>query len=533
MHAQSALIFKLDQYLLWLIFSENAQMDMELSYTSRLNHRTRSLHPLTLLRRTSQVCDLWRTILLQSPSLWGQALDIEALLWSHENWRKLVISRTGHAFLHVKGCVRIDPEHEPWKSTGEIFMSLLNEFWPRIRRLCIEVMEVGIQSEEKALTRWRVLQRPAPNLEYFNIHFGLNSLSNLFVTEGHHLFSDDSPCLRYFLATNIHFQLCMPCFFHLKSLKLSSYFTVPQILDALSEMDSLESLTVNSLSIPDAFPLRHISLPRLDNIQISGTTGACMPLLDHITAAPGCRVYLEARSGERFSVREAEATHCVLARYAGNYLKTHIVSAVSINIHLSSFTFFTNSIATLNDPTSPDFKFKVDVPPESVSFLLSALIQCSFDSVKTFYISSRGHPASDPSFAKLFKLLTSIEEVELTPEGMAFLLATPRENAELPLFPRLRTIRVAPFVGLDGMDMVLPFLLLRRNLGMAIETFDLTMHPLAGFPMNFDFLEEVVGMKVIWKSGQEPKMYICGSGRPEELNFKYDPLQLMYDIIKL
>ncbi|KAF9476281.1 hypothetical protein BDN70DRAFT_882663 [Pholiota conissans] len=530
----NAPIFKLDDYLLWLIFSETARMDMDLSYASR--HRKRHLHPLTVLRRCSHVCSLWRDILLHSPSLWGQLIDIEALLWSHDSWRKEVLSRTGQALLHVKGCIRFDPENEPWKGTGEYFLSLLNEYWPRIRRLRVEVMEVGVQSEEKALQRWRVLQRPAPNLEFFDVHFGLNTLSNLFTNEGNHLFSDNSPYLRHFVATNIKFQLSAPCFAHLKSLQISSYFTIFHILDAFSGMDSLESLTVDSLSMtPGDLPLPYVFLPLLTDVQVFGPTGPCMTLLDHITAAPSCRIFFEAGSDKLPTMREVEATHRVLERYAKNYLETHAASAVSISIHLSSFTFFTNSITTLNDHSSPDFKFRLDVRPDDISFLLGALSQCSFDSVKTLYIGSRGLPTLDSNFIKLFKLLHSIEEVELTPDGMTFLLTTSSEEngPDSPLFPLLKTIRIAPFITASDTDMILPFLHHRQSLGVPMKVFDLALHPLAGFPINFSFLDEIKGMKVAWKSGKESKTYVCGSGRPDELDFQYDPAHIMYDIEKL
>ncbi len=528
---QHAPVFKLDQFLLWSIFLENAKMDMDLSYTNSPSQQNRTLHPLNIIRSTSQVCTLWRNVLLQSPSLWAQLIDIEALWWGNEYWRKEVLSRTGEALLSVKGCVRFYPSHDTWKAKGEYFLSILDEFWPRIRRLRIEVMEVGIRSTEISRKRWQVLHRPAPNLELFHIHFGLNSLSDIFIAEDYQIFSNDAPSLRHFIPTNLNFPLSALCFSRLQTLKLSPSFDVPQILQAFQTMESLRSLSVNLLLVPgqDSY-LPFVTLPQLCSIHVSGSTDACMPLLDHITPAAGCRIYLETRGGETRTQANLETTHRVLTRYSKSYLKTNNAPSISINIHLSSFTFYTNSISSLNDSTSPDFKFKVDALPDELPFLLSALTDCNFKGAKTFYIDSHGLPASDTSFSKLFKSLVSVEELELTPDGMDFLL---KSDTEFKIFPSLRTIKVAPFIAPTNIDMVLPFLHWRREMGTPIAIFDLELHPLAGFPINFSFLEEMAGMKVLWKAGQDSQSYTCGSGDPEVLNFKYDPLQLMYEIRKL
>ena len=143
--------------------------------------------------------------------------------------------------------------------------------------------------------------------------------------------------------------------------------------------------------------------------------------------------------------------------------------------------------------------------------------------------AQRNLEALTPKARQAF-LLVSVEELELTPDGMDFLL---KSDAESKIFPSLRTIKVAPFIAPTNIDMVLPFLHWRREMGTPIATFDLELHPLAGFPINFAFLEEMAGMKVLWKAGQDSQSYTCGSGDPEVLNFKYDPLQLMYEIRKL
>ncbi|PPQ75680.1 hypothetical protein CVT26_001858 [Gymnopilus dilepis] len=54
-------------------------------------------HPLTTTRRSSQVCRAWRELILDSATLWGRLLDLDALHGQRANqqWREQVLRRAG------------------------------------------------------------------------------------------------------------------------------------------------------------------------------------------------------------------------------------------------------------------------------------------------------------------------------------------------------------------------------------------------------------------------------------------------------
>ncbi|KAF8910202.1 hypothetical protein CPB84DRAFT_1764891, partial [Gymnopilus junonius] len=55
---------------------------------------------MTIARRTSQVCNMWRTVMLDSPSLWANIIDLRQ---SQGHWREEVIRRTGTSPLSIRG----------------------------------------------------------------------------------------------------------------------------------------------------------------------------------------------------------------------------------------------------------------------------------------------------------------------------------------------------------------------------------------------------------------------------------------------
>ena len=94
-------INKLPNDVLFFIFSINADMtdespqcwdDKKLPY--------RALH---VTRHTSQVSKYWRTLVLESPTIWARIIDLELFRPSLESWREEVLRRCGKCLLSVKG----------------------------------------------------------------------------------------------------------------------------------------------------------------------------------------------------------------------------------------------------------------------------------------------------------------------------------------------------------------------------------------------------------------------------------------------
>jgi len=84
--------------LLMRIFELNTDMDKDPESSSH----TRPSVAFMALLSSSLVCRLWRQILLVSPALWGQVLDLNSLLGIDRDWWDELLGRTGNAPLHVK-----------------------------------------------------------------------------------------------------------------------------------------------------------------------------------------------------------------------------------------------------------------------------------------------------------------------------------------------------------------------------------------------------------------------------------------------
>jgi hypothetical protein len=84
-------ISKLGRDLLWKVFLINSDTNSRLSVESTIQFNEATgkrlsrdeiffiYSPLTIARRSSQVCRLWRDIILSSPSLWGRIIDFDYL----------------------------------------------------------------------------------------------------------------------------------------------------------------------------------------------------------------------------------------------------------------------------------------------------------------------------------------------------------------------------------------------------------------------------------------------------------------------
>jgi len=72
----------------------------------------------------------------------------------------------------------------------------------------------------------------------------------------------------------------------------------------------------------------------------------------------------------------------------------------------------------------------------------------------------------------------------------------------------------------ESTSLIVNVLATRRKLGMPIEIFDFTgWYMSSDIPMDPRMLEEIHGLKVVWREeGSGLREYICGSGRPQELD---------------
>ena len=156
-------IQRLNVDVLWRIFDINADIFND--------HR--ALH--TTLA-TSGVCHDWRTLLLNSPSIWAHVMDLDNRLWNTLEGTREMIRRTGTALM--------------WMRTILLHrMNIIATNWERIEKL-----EIYIRPNEE--DHWTALRRPAPYLKSFSIRF--NPEYHKFKDPMPSLFAGSAPMLQHF-----------------------------------------------------------------------------------------------------------------------------------------------------------------------------------------------------------------------------------------------------------------------------------------------------------------------------------------------
>jgi len=150
-------ISKCTDDVLLKIFSINGAINRPFCW--RKVHET---SPISITRRSSQVCKEWRQLILCSPSLWGKLLDLNDLNPGIDPWRKEVLRRTKQAMLHVR--VRLDPAQP---AATSLLFDILDKKWSTIRNLQVSVFRRGYYDDK----RWLAIHRPTENLRTISLHF--------------------------------------------------------------------------------------------------------------------------------------------------------------------------------------------------------------------------------------------------------------------------------------------------------------------------------------------------------------------------
>jgi hypothetical protein len=272
-------ISKLDRYILWKIFSINAEVD---PYDGQQPFGIH-LFPLTNTFSCSQVCSFWRTVILESPSIWGNCFDLEILWYNHDDWRRELLRRTGNALLVVRD--RHPIMQYPPDDMIKFTIDLISDHWERIKVLNISVAEEIVRDTRVQ----NAFRRPARNLQVFAIRDErLYSTSPAFnFPRNDQLFANDAPLLYHFSINNALFSsstlIPIPSILRtgqLRNLTLKQPLVIPalDLLSTCAQMPLLEKLSMEVVNLTFEDPQDHhrpapalqpISLPRLKAIWIT------------------------------------------------------------------------------------------------------------------------------------------------------------------------------------------------------------------------------------------------------------------------
>ncbi|KAF8900435.1 hypothetical protein CPB84DRAFT_1029131 [Gymnopilus junonius] len=388
----------LDEDILWRIFVMNADIYAPLEG----GQDPVSSSPLTIARRSSQVCQSWRRLLLGSPSIWGRLIHLDHLGQSSNLWKHEVLRRTGNAPLYIRG-VSIRRNAELF------FFHIIDVEWTRIRRI-----DVKIKNEWHA-EAWRPLLRPNPMLETFYLRYFDSSVS--LGPEGN-LFSDSAPFLREFSSPSIRFSLDAPWLSQIQHITISHKYPLSELLLAMKSMECLVHISIqdgfNVNSSQTTEPLS-LSLPRLLYINLRGHPSACCRFLECITPAPGCGLRL-ALWELIISTDELRKFHKIFDRFLLNYIALYTPKCYQLGIQSNFFTL--NNLVEASPLSIFDigFCYNPDLSNLVENLFLSSLRESPIThSLKTLKLSEAYFKESySDDFVELSQSLSSVDTLQVS-----------------------------------------------------------------------------------------------------------------------
>ncbi|KAF8957316.1 hypothetical protein BDZ97DRAFT_1846872 [Flammula alnicola] len=417
--------------------------------------------------------------------------------------------------------------------------SLLNEHWTRIRSLYMYI-DCDVS---KSNCPWHRLGQPNQYLEFFDVYFRGCPPQSLSAPR-FLLFSDRAPSLLKFHHHNLHFTLQAAWLCHIRLLKmedLTAPFTASELIEAFTRMPLLEVLDVYIPESPlenNPNLLPYPNLPRLTEFRLSGALSACLTILEHITPAPGCAVFMTSRNYEVYgNIPGIELANMrrILFQCAEYHFDNYCTTEILVELReMLSFSRVGHSMQyKTRFPHYVPIEFDLSiicspgVPPPFIPVFLDSLPLHKFANIATLTLdvpTVRGFQPSNPIFIQFLLSFNAVEVLKTSPKTLKFLSEVPKDT---PLFfPLLRTIKIVDMANIQRRYNelhIMPFLILREAAGIPIEVFDLTKWVCPGMG-NFGYLEDMTGLKVVWrvwldKNGEksEVREYVCGSGMPQRL----------------
>ncbi|CAA7271217.1 unnamed protein product [Cyclocybe aegerita] len=313
------------------------------------------LHPLTTIRRASQVCAFWRHIILHYPGLWGGLIDIEFIaIRSQQAWAEEILRRAGDSPLTVVGAVA--------NRTPSLFRVLLSKLvtvhWSQIRLIDLDLGKClgALTFMEKAISTHTEC------LEHFLLKY------NFDFKHGAKLFDNVAPSLRSFWHHGLGFDVNAPWMRQLQRLSVQlraedlQASRLSDFLNALTHMFSLGSLEITNAAGKDpkfrgdVALLSSINLPQLKHLSITHDIRICNIILSHIAPTE------ERRTSVCVMIYQFdEAATLELATQASSYVgrcKRPFSPLVSVTLKTWRFRIVEQTSSRRSSP-GPDLNFQI------------------------------------------------------------------------------------------------------------------------------------------------------------------------------
>ncbi|KAF9536452.1 hypothetical protein CPC08DRAFT_717826 [Agrocybe pediades] len=272
------------------------------------------------LDNRSQVCQLWRSMLLASPVIWGRLLEIDYFQVATDAWRKEILFRSGDALLWVTG--RIIPSSLPF------LQSILEEKWNKVQLVDLDVF-VQVPKET-----WSFMSKESPSLEWFSVRYYAARGRKIQILPA--LFNDVAPRLTAFHALKcFNFSMSTSLLSNIRIFTFCAAHTAPMIFSLLKSMPRLTHLRIDGLDgynnitlVPiEEKDLTMIDLPLLESLQVHGRhCSTLLAFLRHITPSPRCRLLASPFSAAY------DAILIWLRAFTNKHPPKYIVLAISYHI---------------------------------------------------------------------------------------------------------------------------------------------------------------------------------------------------------
>ncbi|KAF4613197.1 hypothetical protein D9613_010882 [Agrocybe pediades] len=519
---QHTSIARLDEDVLFKIFLDNTDF----------HHDQR----LTTARQNSQVCRYWRSVILRSPLIWARLIDLSGR-GSTPAWIGEVMSRAALGPIWIKGPIKFP----------ELLLPFIQDNWERVERL--DVTDVP----DYQIGYWDALFKfPAPNLKEFSFVYyespnqyeasGVLDPAAQIVQRGilwfppGTIFNDAASPLKKFGLyrrsrgrehLNLGHTLDMPMTWlsNLRTLSVRWTLDTNGLLALLSSTPFLEDLEMCGFNTACSSSQKSINLPRLISICFEECTQSfTATFLESVVPCSGCclfipipnaRIYEPQFSGHRLLTP--------VTAYIEGYFFKHGPRSVSLSFPYESFFSMKDYSVS-----SRSRKLSIIVDTQLHGDIVQSLLDSPcFHCVRELNLYSwRASPMrSLLGFASVTTLITGSESLNLM---------TQRASSE-PILPRLQLVKIAEGEGTGfTYETLLPrfpecvhlFLQQRRDAGLHIDiTLDLSALQPKDLLYDLENLEEFRGLWVRWRTSTfdpegSKKIYVCGSGHPEQLCFE-------------
>ncbi len=478
----------------------------------------------------SQVCQRWRNLMLNTPSIWAKLIDVDymSFVCDYDWWVELLKrSRTAPLWIRIDWVNKLRPS-DPYHNVEPFLFAVLNDYWHQIQRLDA-CFQVGAAFHP---TNWAIFCRPAPSLEIFDVSFERTEpAENHDNTPLTTLFSGTAPRLRTFGFPEYTIDSNVAWLCHLHFMRFDHTYTIRLALAVLSSTHQLQELilrypTHETISAP--FPIA--SLPHLKYLEYTGSLLEGSILLDHVKIPINCSLNI-SNSCEGIPVTATEeqslSIFTTFVRYFHGYIKSHAPRLIELN-YWRRFCI----TVTIVDKFPVDVSLIISIPlckAEDSSIPLHTLSNIAFPELScVIELKIPETVQLETSFGVFFCCFTSVTTICANSQTLEHLTALQYDmnttSNPITLFPLLETINLhSRFDSNDTFEVdasTAMFIWMRLQDGYPITTLRLPDYCCAVAP-DLQKVSKCEGLKVLYKfwirgdwdgsGGRSTDLeYICG-----------------------